>query len=81
MIWIICFRFCLKVTDLLAESNLQIEKFFDEQTTREMFTIQLVNELEVEKQYRISIKFISLLRTDFLAGFYISTYMENGVKK
>jgi hypothetical protein len=69
------------VTDLLAESNLRIEDFFDEQTTREMFTIQLVNELEAGKQYRISIKFVSLLRTDFLAGFYISSYIENGVKK
>lgn len=67
--------------DLLAESDLLIDRFIDEQTTRQIITIQLVNALQPGKQYRISMKFVSLLRGDYFGGFYRSSYLENGVRK
>lgn len=52
----------------------------NEQVSRELITIQTAAKLVAGKQYRVAMKFISILN-DELRGFYRSSYMENGVRK
>ena len=56
--------------------------FIDEQKTREMITIKLSPHglMMAGRQYKISIGFVSILNED-LAGFYRSSYEQNGVTK
>lgn len=69
-----------QVTDLAEGTDLRVENFSDEQSTREMITIQTNTSLEANKTYRISIKFTSILNEE-MYGFYRVSYMENGVRK
>lgn len=69
-----------QVLDLNSGSPLAVSNFVDEQTTREIVTIQTASTLTAGKRYKISMDFISILN-DELRGFYRSSYMENGVKK
>lgn len=57
-----------------------IDNLIDQQTEREIITINLKTPLTVGKTYKISMKFVSILN-DELRGFYRSTYEENGVQK
>lgn len=66
--------------DVAAGEELLMDRFIDEQNTRQIVTIQLANSLEPMKEYKISIDFVSLLN-DQLRGFYRSSYTENNVKK
>lgn len=60
---------------------LNIYGLIDEQDTKEMITIQLgPGSVKTGNKYRISMDFISMLN-DNLAGFYRSSYEENGVTK
>lgn len=54
--------------------------FYDEQTTTQKITVKTAVTLRTDEQYKISIKFISILN-DQLNGFYRSSYVENGVTK
>lgn len=64
----------------MSNSLLPVSNFYNEQTTREMFTIQTATTLTVGKRYKISLDFVSILN-DRMLGFYRSSYMENGVRK
>ncbi len=70
----------LQVLDLTNNDVLTLNGFYDEQTTREMFTIQTASTFIAGKRYKISMNFISVLNNE-LRGFYRSSYMENGIKK
>lgn len=54
--------------------------YFDEQSTREIITIQTASMLGVGKRYKITMSFISTLNED-LRGFYRSSYVEEGARK
>ena len=54
--------------------------FVDEQSSREMITIQTGNPLTVGRQYKISMNFVSILNAQ-LRGFYRSSYVEDGITK
>jgi aminopeptidase N len=58
----------------------EVVSLIDQQTEREIITINLKTALTVGKKYKISMKFVSILN-DELRGFYRSTYEENGVTK
>lgn len=60
--------------------ELEVDHFSDDQETKETISIGLVNELEPEKKYKISMKFVAILNDD-LYGFYRASYIENGVRK
>jgi len=68
------------VVDLNAQVEVEVDSFSDNQETRETISIGLADELEPEKQYKISMKFVSILNDD-LEGFYRASYMENGIVK
>lgn len=57
-----------------------VANFIDEQSSREIVTIQVSRPLAVGRQYVVSMSFISILN-NLLAGFYRSSYVENGVTK
>jgi aminopeptidase N len=61
-------------------SPFEVVSLIDQQTEREIITINLKTPLVVGKTYKISMKFVSILN-DELRGFYRSTYEENGVTK
>jgi aminopeptidase N len=58
----------------------EVVSLIDQQTEREIITINLKTSLVDGKTYKISMKFVSILN-DELRGFYRSTYEENGVTK
>ena len=57
-----------------------IDNFIDEQDTRETITIQVAQPLRPDRQYKVSMSFVSFLN-DELRGFYRSSYVEKGVTK
>ena len=57
-----------------------LDNVFDEQDTRETITIQVAQPLRPNRDYKVSMKFISFLN-DELRGFYRSSYVENGATK
>ena len=57
--------------------SLTVSQVDDKQKDQEIITIQMDKELEVGKNYKVVIEFISTLNTD-LRGFYRSSYDENG---
>ncbi|KAI9551545.1 hypothetical protein GHT06_021878 [Daphnia sinensis] len=70
----------ITVTDEQTGNPIDVVNFIDEQSTRELITIQVSRPLTVGRQYRITMKFISILNA-LLAGFYRSSYVENGETK
>jgi aminopeptidase N len=68
------------VTDVQTGNPITVANFIDEQSTREIITIQVSRSLTAGKPYKITMKFISILNA-LLAGFYRSSYVENGVTK
>ena len=66
--------------DTFTGDLVNIVNYVDEQTTREIITFQTSSPLTAGRQYKISMKFISILNND-LRGFYRSSYVENGVTK
>jgi hypothetical protein len=68
------------VTEEQTGNPISVVDFIDEQSTREIITIQVSRPLTAGKQYKITMKFISILNA-LLAGFYRSSYVENGVTK
>ncbi len=63
-----------------TNSPIALVNFIDEQSTREIITIQTAVELMEGKQYKISMSFLSTLN-DELRGFYRSSYVEDDVRK
>jgi aminopeptidase N len=57
-----------------------LDDFIDEQDIRETITIQVAQPLRPNRDYKVSMKFISFLN-DELRGFYRSSYVEDGVTK
>ncbi|XP_046631005.1 aminopeptidase N-like [Daphnia pulicaria] len=70
----------ITVTEEQTGNPISVVDFIDEQSTREIITIQVSRPLTAGKQYKITMKFISILNA-LLAGFYRSSYVENGVTK
>ena len=70
----------MKVEDTVTGNLISVSNFIDEQQTREIVTIQVSRPLTVGRQYKVSISFVSILNA-LLAGFYRSSYVENGVTK
>ena len=68
------------MTDEQTGNPINVVNFIDEQSTREIITLQVSQPLTVRRQYKITMKFISILNA-LLAGFYRSSYVENGVTK
>lgn len=68
------------MADVQTGNPIDVVNFIDEQSTRELITIQVSQPLTVGRQYRITMKFISILNA-LLAGFYRSSYVENGETK
>ena len=68
------------MTDVQTGNPITVANFIDEQSTREIITIQVSRPLTAGKPYKITMKFISILNA-LLAGFYRSSYVENGVTK
>lgn len=69
-----------QVTDDANGSPVSLVQFIDEQATRERITIQVASSLTAGRKYKITMKFISILNA-LLAGFYRSSYVENGQTK
>lgn len=65
-----------------AETNnpLALVGFVDQQVDLQQVTIKTASSLQAGKQYTISMNFVSILN-DQLAGFYLSSYIENNVTK
>ncbi len=66
--------------NIATNTLLNIVNFIDEQSSREVITVQVSTPLTVGQNYRIAIKFISILNAQ-LRGFYRSSYVENGQTK
>lgn len=66
--------------NIATNTLLNIVNFIDEQSSREVITTQVATPLTVGQNYRIAIKFISILNAQ-LRGFYRSSYVENGQTK
>lgn len=62
------------------ELELAMNGFRDDQETKQTISIDLLDELEPGKQYKISMKFIAILN-DNRRGFYRESYIENNVTK
>ncbi|EFX81628.1 hypothetical protein DAPPUDRAFT_317254 [Daphnia pulex] len=70
----------ITVTDELTGNPIPVVNFIDEQSTRELITLQVSQPLTVGGRYKITMKYISVLNT-LLTGFYRSDYEENGEVK
>lgn len=73
-------RGTISILDMQTNSPLAVVDYFDEQSTREIITIQTASMLGAGKRYKISMSFKSTLNDD-LRGFYRSSYIEEGVRK
>lgn len=70
----------IKVRNMNTRSLVDVRDYIDEQSSREMITIQTVTELNSGNRYKISMNFTSLINEE-PRGFYRSSYEEDGVKK
>lgn len=67
--------------DVLDNAEITILKHYDEQLTREIYTVEVPNYLVEGVEYKLSMKFTSIMNDD-LRGFYRSSYIEDdGTKK
>ena len=70
----------IKVVAVSNNNPLVVTNFIDEQSNRQFITVQVASPLLVGQQYKISIKFVSILSA-LMRGFFRSSYVENGVTK
>jgi aminopeptidase N len=63
-----------------SNSPIAMVNFIDEQSSREIVTIQTAVPLALGKRYKISMSFLSTLNNE-LRGFYRSSYVEEGERK
>lgn len=63
-----------------TDNMIQVTKLVDEQATREMVTIQIADQLEEGKSYKISMRFVSFINEE-KHGFFRTSYEEDGVKR
>ena len=70
----------IKVWEVDTSNPLALVNFFNEQSDRDMITVQTAVQLGAGKHYKIAINFTAILN-DKMQGFYRSSYQENGVTK
>ena len=66
---------------MISNSPLALVGYQDQQSTLQKIVIQTAENLRAGRSYKISMKFTSILSSERLDGFYLSSYVENGVTK